>query len=619
MVDSARDAVAIGVEEEFHVVDRVSRELVARAPDLLANLPGNGYTGELHRSVVETNSGVHGTLDGLREDLRGARSLLVEVAGRHNLGVACAGTVPLGDPARIAVTGDHRYLQMLEDYEFLVREQLICGMQVHIQISDRDLAVRVARRVAPYVPILLALSASSPFWRGEDTGYASVRSLVWQRWPTAGPLLDATTAADHDALVEALVKSRTISDAGMIYFDVRPSAHLPTLELRAPDACPDVEDVVLIAGLFRALVRRAWTAGAHTSDLGHPALLRAAMWRAARSGLEGDLLDLPVAPAPVPAAAAVRALAAALRPELEEVGDWEQVQALVDRRLSLGSSAAEQRRAFARRGRLGDVVDLLLARTAGGEAPDARTGLDRPAERGFGSYQAAGDEVFDEPTDPAMRRANGEILRVVRQLGPTGMRVRAHARDEEQRSNGVTFGVMDEASTRLFPVDLLPRVVAGGDWTVLTVGLIQRVRALDAFLADVYGPRRVVADGVVPDWVVDASPGLRAEGALFARQLIRCATATGDGLCSRTTCGCRPGSATRCRAVVSPTSSCRTCSTRQVCWTWPRCRACCGRHSRATPPPQPPSRRWCCSPKAPAARPGSSTGCSPMRWGFRSP
>ncbi|MBA3745709.1 YbdK family carboxylate-amine ligase, partial [Sporichthya sp.] len=286
------DGIALGVEEEFHVLDRATRELVARAPDLLAHLPDQSYVAELHRSVVEVKSSVCTTLDDLRADLRRTRALLVDTAGRENLGVVAAGTVPLVDPADIAVTGAGRFRQMLEDYKLLVREQLICGLQVHVQVTDRDLAVRLAGRVAPYVPVLLALSASSPFWHGEDTGYASARSLVWQRWPTAGQLLQSDTAAEYDELVADLVKSQTISDAGMIYFDVRPSAHLPTLELRAPDACPDVDDVILLAALFRALVRREWAAVTDKAPtVRHPALLRAAMWRAARSGLEGDLLD----------------------------------------------------------------------------------------------------------------------------------------------------------------------------------------------------------------------------------------------------------------------------------------------------------------------------------------
>jgi carboxylate-amine ligase len=516
------EGIALGVEEEFHVLDLESRELVARAPDLLAHLPATAYVAELHRSVVEVKSGICMTLDDLRADLRRTRALLVDTAGRDNLGVIAAGTVPLVDPDEIAVTVGDRFQQMLEDYKFLVREQLICGLQVHVQVTDRDLAVRLAARVAPCIPVLLALSASSPFWRGEDTGYASARSLVWQRWPTAGQLLQTETAAEHDQLVEALVKSQIISDAGMIYFDVRPSAHLPTLELRAPDACPDLDDVILVAGLFRALVRREW-AGLRDSaaTLRHPALLRAAMWRAARSGLEGDLLDLPGSPLPVPAQVAVRSLVHGLRGELEQTGDWEQVEALVERRLALGSCAAEQRRVLARRGRFGDVVDMLVARTAGAEnRPTPMVGV--PVDMDvFPGYPGAGDEVFGAASDPLLRETYEQVLGVVRRLGPTGMQERARCRDEEQRSNGVTFGVMGEASTRLFPVDLLPRVVGASDWAMLEAGLVQRTRALDAFLADVYGPRRLVADGVVPGWVIDTSPGLRSEGALLARQRVR--------------------------------------------------------------------------------------------------
>ena len=158
-----------------------------------------------------------------------------------------------GDPS---VTPTSRYRRMLDEYQLLAREQLICGAQVHVGVSDRDLAVAVTRRVQPWLPVLLALSASSPYWMGQDSGYASVRSLVWQRWPTAGDPGEVTSAADHEALVAELIASETITDPAMIYFDVRPSAHVPTVELRVTDANPDVETIVLLTGLFRALVRR---------------------------------------------------------------------------------------------------------------------------------------------------------------------------------------------------------------------------------------------------------------------------------------------------------------------------------------------------------------------------
>jgi glutamate---cysteine ligase / carboxylate-amine ligase len=512
------DFIRLGVEEEFHVVDLATRELVAQGPRILEQLPADTYSDELQRSVVESNSPVCEELATLRAALVASRRVLVETAGGQGLGIVAAGTVPLVDPLRLAVTPSVRYERMLADYQLLVREQLICGAQVHVQIRDRDLAVAIAQRVTPYLPILLALSASSPFWMGEDTGYASTRSLLWQRWPTAGLSGEISTAAEHDALVADLVASGTISDPGMIYFDLRPSAHLPTLELRVPDACPDVDDVVLLAGLFRALVRRerdAVLAGDPIQRRPAP-LLRSALWRAARSGLEGALLDLPRSPRPVPAAAAVTRLLDDLRPQLEEAGDAEIVTVLADRALARGSSAAQQRAEYQRRGRLADVVDLLLRRTDPGDAL-----LPGAAPAGTGAlplYVRAGDEVLP-PGGPEPAYAG--ILAVVERLGAGALRRRERVRDEEQRSRGVTFGVGGGASERLFPVDLVPRIVPAQDWALLRRGLVQRARALDAFLHDVYGERAAVADGVIPASVVDAAPGLRSVGAIFQRQAVR--------------------------------------------------------------------------------------------------
>jgi carboxylate-amine ligase len=513
------EALSLGAEEEFHVVDLATRELVGQGPQILAGLPASSFSPELHSSTVESNTEVCGSLDGLRAELTRLRRAAAAVAESEGLGIVAAGTVPLVDPLRLAVTPSSRYERMLEDYQLLAREQLICGAQVHVQVSDRDVAVAVAQRVAPFLPVLLAISASSPFWTGEDSGYASSRSLVWQRWPTAGLSGETRTAAEHDALVAALVASGTITDPGMIYFDVRPSAHAPTLELRVTDACPEVDGVVLLAGLFRALVRRERDAVlADRPALHHPApLLRAAMWRAARSGLEGELVDLPRSPRPVPAAAAVTGLVDGLRPQLEDTGDLAQVEELVERLLARGSSAAQQRRAYQRRGRLTDVVDLLLARTRAG-AGDLGS-APGPAAPGWGSaYSAPGDEVFPSHRPAA---AYAGVLDVLDRLGPSGLRRREAARDEQQRLHGVTFGVAGTASTRLFPVDLVPRVVPAADWTSLCAGLEQRARALDAFLHDAYGERAAVADGIVPAAVLDAAPGLRSVGALLSRQAVR--------------------------------------------------------------------------------------------------
>src|SRR4051812_93843 len=343
--------VAIGVEEEFHTIDLETRRLIPRADSLLAQLPRERFGTELQRSVVETNSRPYVRLIDLAEDLAALRRGVVAAAEGLGMGIVAAGTAPVADMDALKVTPDPRYENMLDEYQLLAREQLICGTQVHVDVGDRDLAVAVAHRVTPWLPALLALSASSPYWLGDDTGYASYRTLLWSRWPTTGPLGAFGSAADYDAAIADLVRSGVISDPGMIYYDVRPSSHLPTLELRIADACPRLEDVVLLAGLFRAIV--VDEVDAITRGLPAPAtrteVVRAATWRAARSGLEGELVD-PADGTPVPARRMVRGLLERQRSRLEATGDWDLVSELAEAALLRRSSAARQRQAFARGG-----------------------------------------------------------------------------------------------------------------------------------------------------------------------------------------------------------------------------------------------------------------------------
>lgn len=524
------DVPLLGAEEEFHVVDLDTRRAAPEVDALLAQLDGAEFAPELQRSLVETNTPVCGTLDELRGHLRRLRGRLESVAEPLGLGVVAAGTVPLAEADGDAISAGARYEKMQHEYQMLVREQHICGAQVHVDVPDRDLAVQVVRRVAPYLPILLAISASSPYWNGRDSGYASFRSMVWSRWPTAGPPAHVETAADYDALVADLIASGTISDPGMVYFDIRPSAHLPTVELRVCDACPDVDDVVLIAGLFRALVGKAredTMAGLPLPEARHE-LLRAASWRAARSGLEGDLVDL-VGPSLVAPPLLLGQLVDQLRPQLEELGDWEHVLELSIATLSRGSAAARQRRTYGRRGELTDVVDMLLAHTQG------RTLLTEPPatvpiapELLVGYHEGGGERAaYDEAVS-----AGGNVLphygwmfRTLDRMGPRGMRAAQSALHTEQRARGVTFRVGNGDTDRLFPLDLVPRIITAEDWEDLTAGLTQRVRALEAFVRDVYGERRIVTDGVVPAPVVDAAPGWSRLGKLVPADAVRIAVA----------------------------------------------------------------------------------------------
>ncbi|WP_030603341.1 carboxylate-amine ligase [Streptomyces achromogenes] len=389
--------VRIGVEEEFHIVEVETGLLAPRADTMLETLPADTFTTELQQATVETNSGVHESLADLYDDVVGARRRLDAAASAHGLAVVAAGTVPLARPQDTRPTAGRRYRHMVDEYRMVADEQLICGTHVHVDVPDRDLAVRVMCEVSPWLHVLLALSASSPFWLGADTGYASWRTMVWQRWPTAGPPGCYADAAEYDAAVRCLIDSGVISDAGMIYHDIRPSAHQQTLELRICDACPRPETVVLVAGLYRALVtearRRLEAADAPRCD-GRHEWLRAASWRAARSGLEGALID-PGTRHEAPAAQVVRRLLERVRPALEAAGDWTTVRDLAERALAAGSAAHRMRRAAEAEDLLA-CTDLAIAETRG-EAPPRRrpaaparnlTTSGRPVARSSGAGRA---------------------------------------------------------------------------------------------------------------------------------------------------------------------------------------------------------------------------------------
>ncbi|GAA0992283.1 carboxylate--amine ligase/circularly permuted type 2 ATP-grasp protein [Subtercola frigoramans] len=515
--------LTLGAEEELHLIDLESGTLSARAPQLLSRLPADSYSAELQRTTVETNTAVTSTLSELRAELLRLRKGLAEAAGEFGLGVAAVGTAPHSEFADFELTATGRYRRMQEQYRLLVDEQLICGLQIHVGVSDRDLAVQIAQRVSHDLPLLLALSASSPFLNGHDTGYSSIRTTIWQRWPSAGATGEVSSAAEYDELLSDLISSGVIADAKMAYFDVRPSSHEPTLELRVCDACPIVDDAVLIAGLFRASVLSA----EHDIEAGRPRpqmrapIHRAAMWQAARGGLSGMLLDGTVHPRPVPAAHAIRDLVSRLRPQLEELGDYDEVRHLSEATLARGNSADRQRAAFAERGELRDVVEQVVQETHGpaeGYAPRAAT-----EALALRSYRTrAGDEAVGPSSIP--RPAYRDVIDFYRNLKPTGLADRNRERDAYTERTSLDFGV--KGAFQPFEVDLFPRIISAYEWSELGAGLRQRARAIESFLQDIYGQQRIIADGVLPRDLADSitsSPGWREEGRRIPRGTVRAA------------------------------------------------------------------------------------------------
>jgi carboxylate-amine ligase len=363
---SAEVGSTVGVEEEFHLLDPGTAELTPGAEAVLAHLdePGEAQP-ELLRSAVETATPVCRSLAEVAAELGGARSRLAEACAQAGLWVAAAGTVPDGGLRAVTVYPARRYTRMALEYRQLVEEQTVCACQIQVGVADRELAVAACGRVRTWLPVLLALSASSPFYRDGDTGYASYRSLLWSRWPTAGPPEPFSSAGEYDSLVEALVGCGVIADPGMVYYDARPSARYATVEIRVADACPQVDDAVLLAGLARAMVITAVAEqlAGRPAPAARPELVRAATWRAARSGMSGDLVDLRERRA-VPAQVLLDRFLAHLGPALRATGDAGTVGRLLESARARGTSAARQRAAYARRGSLQDVVTDLVAETA---------------------------------------------------------------------------------------------------------------------------------------------------------------------------------------------------------------------------------------------------------------
>ncbi|MEA2617535.1 MAG: glutamate---cysteine ligase / carboxylate-amine ligase [Chloroflexota bacterium] len=360
----------LGVEEEYQVVDAATGELSGRAGAVLEEARrrlGDAAQPELLHSQVEAGTPVCESLAEVRRELVRMRRAMHGAAEREGCRIAASGTHPLSSWREQEVTPKQRYRALEEAGRQVAKETLVFGCHVHVACGDPETTIGVMNRSRPWLPVLLALSASSPFWEGDDTGFASYRTILFRRWPTAGAPLTFAGRAEYDALVAALTAAGTIPDATQIYWDMRPSARYPTLEYRVADCCPTVDEAVMIAGLTRGLARTAerdHAASAAPVDL-RPELLESAMWQAARDGLDGELIDLE-RPGRVPAALLLERLLDHVRPALEEHGDREEVEGLVRETRRRGNGATRQRAAHQRRGRIEDVAATVVEETAQG-------------------------------------------------------------------------------------------------------------------------------------------------------------------------------------------------------------------------------------------------------------
>jgi glutamate---cysteine ligase / carboxylate-amine ligase len=356
----------VGVEEELLLVCPDSGEPRSVAGAVLAAQDdagdGPGLAPELQREQLETTTRPKQLMSELAEEVRRWRGVASEGAREAGAAVAALATSPL--PVDPSVSAGRRYRRLVEEFGLTAQEQLTCGCHVHVEIASDEEGVAVLDRIRPWLPVLLALSANSPFWQGRDSEHSSYRSRVWDRWPSAGPVATFGSAERYRAEVRSLLDTGTLLDEGMIYFDARLSRNYPTVEVRVADVCVDADDTVLLAAMVRGLVGtavRAWQAGEPPMPVS-VGLLRLANWRAARSGVSGPLVH-PLTWRPAPAETVAASLVDHIADALAESDDLALVKENLRRLLSRGGGAGVQRDTQEKTGDLRAVVRDAIMRT----------------------------------------------------------------------------------------------------------------------------------------------------------------------------------------------------------------------------------------------------------------
>jgi glutamate---cysteine ligase / carboxylate-amine ligase len=362
----------IGVEMELHLVDAATGELASTSREILAEMgadhPGGEHPKakhELFQSTVEIITGVCRSPAEVGEDLRSTLAELRAAADRRGLTLISAGTHPFGLARDQLVSPQQRYHDLIEALQWPARRMLICGMHVHVGVPDGGRAIRVISELMRHHPLFLALSSSSPFFEGEDSGLASARTKVFEGLPTAGlppPLADWS---DFESFMSTLLESGCISSIREVWWDIRPHPDFGTVEFRMCDATPTVRETVALAALAQTLVESA-IRRIDDGSLPPPPrewTIRENRWLAARYGLEAELIvEHPETGHPErrPVRALVTELLDELRPVADELGNLEQLGDL-EVLLAAGSGAQRQRRIVEAGGTLADVVHHLAA------------------------------------------------------------------------------------------------------------------------------------------------------------------------------------------------------------------------------------------------------------------
>lgn len=366
---------SLGIEVELEVVDRATGELASAATEMLAEIgephPGGEHPKakhELFECTVEIITGVCTTVDEARDDLQATLDEVAEAADRRGLDLMCSGTHPYSCWDAQEVSPNPRYARLIQEMQWMARRLQIFGVHVHVGIRSPEKAIAIANALAGYIPHFLALSASSPFWEGRDTGLASSRSKIFEGLPTAGLPAPIESWDDFEQFMETLVSSQAISTVREVWWDIRPHPDFGTVELRMCDGIPTLAEVTAVAALAQCLVThldtmvdRGFTLPRHKDWV-----LRQNKWRAGRYGLDADVI-IDDRGLQQPVRSAIGDLLSEMAPVAARLG-CEAELARVDGILS-GGASYERQRAVVPEGAAGaealrPVVDLLVGELA---------------------------------------------------------------------------------------------------------------------------------------------------------------------------------------------------------------------------------------------------------------
>lgn len=295
-MNSMNRPLRFGIEEEYFITDLDTRRLCEQPPgasiEACKRVTGDCFAYEMFQSQIEVASPIFTSLAQAKEYLVTARHRLRCTLESFDLGLLCAASHPLADWRTQQATGQDHFLQLFEDYQCVARRSLLSGLHVHVEVGRHLDRIQVMNEVLPWMPLLLALSSSSPFWDGVDSGFMSYRQAACDEWPRMGIPEFFEDEAAYAAYIALLIRTGTIKQASECWWGVRPAAHYPTLELRMTDACPRLDDALCIASLFRLLVAYAMDQPRPGSAYSQASqwILKENRWRAKRFGIHAAFI-----------------------------------------------------------------------------------------------------------------------------------------------------------------------------------------------------------------------------------------------------------------------------------------------------------------------------------------